>query len=52
MKTFIVPPNLFLGFQPPNLPQFPPMEALHRGTLWPMLFSPYESRGDLEGVRE
>jgi spore coat protein JA len=31
-----------LGFQPPNLPQFSPQEALRKGTLWPILFSPYE----------
>lgn len=52
VKTYVVPPNLFLGFQPPNLPQFPPAEALKHGVLWPILFSPYEGRGDLEGVRD
>ncbi|QWU18309.1 spore coat associated protein CotJA [Paenibacillus sophorae] len=40
-KTYVVPPQLFLGFQPPNLPQFNLPEALRFGTLWPALFSPY-----------
>ncbi|ELK45367.1 spore coat associated protein CotJA [Halobacillus sp. ACCC02827] len=35
------PPNLYLGFQPPNLPQFSLQEALYKGTLWPVLFDPY-----------
>lgn len=41
VKTFIVPPNLFIRFQPPQLPQFPVREALYRGTLWPIFYSPY-----------
>ncbi len=44
-KTYSLPPNLFLGFQPPNLPQFSPFEALKKGTLWPALYSPYEKKG-------
>lgn len=40
--TYMVPPNHFITFQPPNLPQFSPREALYRGTLWPLLYSPYE----------
>ena len=40
-KTYSTPPNLYLGFQPPNLPQFSPRDALYHGTLWPVLFSPY-----------
>jgi spore coat protein JA len=44
VKTYMVPPNLFIGFQPPNLPQFQPMEALMYGVLWPALYSPYEAR--------
>ncbi|MDT3425131.1 spore coat protein JA [Paenibacillus forsythiae] len=46
-KTYVVPPQLFLGFQPPNLPQFSLPEALRFGTLWPALFSPYspQNRG-------
>ncbi|MHA6529487.1 spore coat associated protein CotJA [Paenibacillus sp. BAC0078] len=43
-KTFVVPPNQFINFQPPNLPQFTLPEALRAGTLWPALFSPYESK--------
>lgn len=49
VKTYQVPPQLFIGFQPENLPQFSPMEALKRGTLWPALYSPYNpaaSRGE------
>ncbi|MBA4601372.1 spore coat associated protein CotJA [Thermoactinomyces mirandus] len=41
VKYYVVPPNLFLGFQPANLPQYPPRKALKRGTLWPILYSPY-----------
>lgn len=41
VKCYSTPPNLFMGFQPPNLPQFSPYEALKYGTLWPALFSPY-----------
>ncbi|MFY0546269.1 hypothetical protein [Brevibacillus sp. H7] len=44
VKWYDVPPHLFLGFQPPNLPQLSPMEALRFGVLWPILFSPYEGR--------
>lgn len=44
-KQYVVPPNQYLGFQPPNLPQYSPEEALSRGTLWPILFSPYERGG-------
>ncbi|MED4957004.1 spore coat associated protein CotJA [Paenibacillus macerans] len=43
-KTYSTPPQLFIHFQPPNLPQFSPMEALRHGTLWPALYSPYESK--------
>jgi spore coat protein JA len=44
VKTFITPPNLFISFQPPRLPQFPPYEALQKGTLWPLFYSPYDCR--------
>ncbi|CAH0117771.1 spore coat associated protein CotJA [Paenibacillus sp. CECT 9249] len=44
VKSYVVPPNQFIVFQPPNLPQFPLREALKRGTLWPALYSPYESK--------
>ncbi|RJX40919.1 spore coat associated protein CotJA [Paenibacillus pinisoli] len=40
-KSYNVPPQLFITFQPPNLPQFSPYEALKYGTLWPALFAPY-----------
>ncbi|MCH5584820.1 spore coat associated protein CotJA [Shimazuella sp. AN120528] len=40
-KQYVVPPNQFLGFQPPNLPQFSKHEALIKGTLWPIFYSPY-----------
>ncbi|MED4601852.1 spore coat associated protein CotJA [Paenibacillus validus] len=43
-KTYSTPPNLYIGFQPPNLPQFSPHEALRLGTLWPALYSPYHPR--------
>ncbi|UUZ80606.1 spore coat associated protein CotJA [Paenibacillus sp. P26] len=44
VKTYVTPPNLYIPYQPPGLPQFPPHEALRRGTLWPALYSPYESK--------
>jgi len=50
VKTYQVNPQLFIGFQPENLPQFTPMEALRRGVLWPALYSPYSGRGDQEGL--
>lgn len=40
-KTFSTPPNLYIGFQPPNLPQFSPQEALKAGTLWKAFYDPY-----------
>jgi len=42
VKRYVVPINQYLNFQPPGLPQFAPAEALRRGTLWPLLSSPYE----------
>lgn len=41
VRKYVVPPNQFLGFQPPNLPQYSRQEALIKGTLWPIFFSPY-----------
>ncbi|OIK15545.1 spore coat protein CotJA [Bacillus sp. MUM 116] len=41
VKTFSTPPHLYMGFQPPNLPQFTPMEALRAGTLWRDFYDPY-----------
>ncbi|WP_017729440.1 spore coat associated protein CotJA [Halalkalibacterium ligniniphilum] len=43
VKAYETPPNLYMGYQPHGLPQYKPLEALHRGTLWPALYSPYES---------
>lgn len=43
-KAYLTPPQLYMTFQPTGLPQFSPYEALRKGTLWPALFSPYESR--------
>jgi spore coat protein JA len=43
LKYYITPPSLYMGFQPYNLPQFQPREALYHGTLWPALYSPYEN---------
>lgn len=40
-KTYSTPPNLYIGFQPPNLPQFTPFEALRAGTLWKPFYDPY-----------
>ncbi|MFB5663880.1 spore coat associated protein CotJA [Alteribacillus sp. HJP-4] len=42
VKSYETPPNLYMGFQPPGLPQYTPQEALFSGTLWPALFSPYK----------
>jgi spore coat protein JA len=42
-KTFSTPPNLYLGFQPPNLEQFTPMQALRTGTLWKVFYDPWYS---------
>jgi spore coat protein JA len=41
VKTYSTPPNLYIGFQPPNLPQFTPQEALRAGTLWKAFYDPY-----------
>ncbi|WP_103105428.1 spore coat associated protein CotJA [Brevibacillus reuszeri] len=49
VKTYQVPPELFITFQPPNLPQYSPSEALRLGTLWPALFSPYNPAADRAG---
>jgi spore coat protein JA len=41
VKTYSTPPNLYIGYQPYNLPQYPPKEALYKGTLWPAFYDPY-----------
>jgi spore coat protein JA len=43
-KYYMTPPELYLPYQPPGLPQFSPYEALKFGVLWPSLYSPYESK--------
>lgn len=43
-KTYVVPPNQYIAFQPSGWPQFSLPEALKKGTLWPALYSPYESK--------
>lgn len=42
-KYYSTPPNLFLGFQPQNLPQYSPKEALFKGTLWPVFYDYYDN---------
>ncbi|MUT66960.1 spore coat associated protein CotJA [Paenibacillus sp. NEAU-GSW1] len=44
VKSYSTPPQLFIPFQPPNWPQFSPHDALKYGTLWPALYSSYESK--------
>ncbi|GGJ09632.1 protein CotJA [Alicyclobacillus cellulosilyticus] len=44
-RAYIVPPNQFIQTQPRGLRQFAPREALRRGTLWPDLYSPYDTAG-------
>ncbi|RNB79714.1 spore coat associated protein CotJA [Brevibacillus fluminis] len=43
IKSYVIPPNLTMGFQPCGLPQYSTMEALSVGTLWPAFYSPYRS---------
>ena len=42
-KAYSTPPNLYMGFQPPNLEQFTPAEALRAGTLWKALYDTWYS---------
>jgi len=49
VKTYSTPPHLYMGFQPPNLEQFSPMEALRAGTLWKVLYDPYFGPHDKKG---
>jgi spore coat protein JA len=37
VKKFVLPPPIFMNFQPPGLEQVSPSEALMLGTLWPIL---------------
>lgn len=43
VKFYSTPPNLYVGFQPPNLQQYSPKEALKKGTLWPIFYDYYEN---------
>ncbi|UOF89262.1 spore coat associated protein CotJA [Fodinisporobacter ferrooxydans] len=49
MKSYVVPPNQYVGFQPYHSQQFAPMEAFRHGTLWPLFFSPYEGEPQVRG---
>ncbi|MBB6672338.1 spore coat associated protein CotJA [Cohnella nanjingensis] len=49
IKTYVVPPNQYIHYQPMNLPQFTLDEAIRKGTLWPALYSPYMSRRKAKG---
>ncbi|RKL69250.1 spore coat protein CotJA [Salipaludibacillus neizhouensis] len=40
-KVYSTPAQLYLGFQPENLQQFTPQEALYAGTLWKVFYDPY-----------
>ncbi|PYE52567.1 spore coat associated protein CotJA [Paenibacillus barcinonensis] len=52
IRTYLVPPQLFIPFQPMGWPQYSPAEALRVGTLWPALFSPYTSKKTKERAVE
>ncbi|SES11093.1 spore coat associated protein CotJA [Salipaludibacillus aurantiacus] len=41
VKTYVTPPNLYVGFQPEKLPQFNAKQALFAGTLWKVFYDPY-----------
>ncbi|MBD0382739.1 spore coat associated protein CotJA [Paenibacillus sedimenti] len=43
-KFYNTPPQLYMVYQPPGLPQYSPYEALKCGTLWPALFGPYDAK--------
>lgn len=49
VKTYETPPELYLGFQPYDLQQYPPRVALRKGTLWPALFDPYHNPYEYPG---
>lgn len=42
-KFYRTPVDLYMTFQPPNLEQFPPQEALKYGTLWKVFYDHYEN---------
>lgn len=43
VKAYSTPPHLYIPFQPANLPQFSPAEALKKGTIWKVFYDPYYS---------
>nr|WP_243385075.1 spore coat associated protein CotJA [Bacillus kexueae] len=47
-KYYSTPPQLYLGFQPMNMPQYSAKEALKKGTLWPYFYDYYDNpyKGD------
>lgn len=49
VKFYSTPPNLYIGFQPPNLQQFPPKTALYKGTLWPLFYDFYDNPYEMKG---
>ncbi len=49
-KWYATPPHLYLGVQPANLEQFSYQEALKKGTLWKVLYDPYQNPS-LKGKR-
>lgn len=52
VKSYYVPPNEFIPYQPMNLPQFSLAEALKLGTLWPALYGPYEAKSSMRGQQD
>lgn len=50
VKSYVTPPHLYLGFQPQNLPQFSPHDALKNGTLWPIFNDPYFGKDESKEV--
>lgn len=49
-KTYSTPPHLYIGFQPKNLPQFTPAEALRAGTLWKAFYDPYYNAREIAAM--
>lgn len=45
-KSYRTPPHLYMGVQPPGLPQYSPAEALRKGTLWRAFDDPYVKKGE------
>ncbi|MDP4083909.1 MAG: spore coat associated protein CotJA [Bacillota bacterium] len=53
VKTYSTPPHLYMGYQPPNLQQFTPSEALRAGTIWKAFYDPYYNTLEMakEGIQ-